>query len=387
MRIQLRQPRTDDGAVAVMVALLAVVLVGMAAFTTDFGMAYAQRQALATGADSASLAVVRDQFNVLAKNPSFTCDQLVSQDAAKPDTDSTKSSNIALTQVNENAPFGAKLESTQVQTTLKCVGSNSGTLQATVSVGKSVKTIFGGVFGVSSINIARVSAAALGAANDVRGLIPIAICTYEAQAIIANAMADVPARSATYRHEIVPLNKVWDGGRQCGTDGEGNWGWLYCTDNNGVPDLSKGIQNGCPGALRLDTSTTPASYVADGTPGDKGSSNPVTTAMQSIMDKTVTLPVYNNVTGPGANATYTVIGFLSVRMCAYDNNNNHTVSGACYVTTDPLVSSEPDNVVVTKNTIQVQYVGYEPLVGQVNPYCAIGDTTCAFNSYVTGLIR
>ena len=43
--------RDDDGAVAVLVALLSVVLMIVGAFTVDLGFAYAQRLALQTGAD------------------------------------------------------------------------------------------------------------------------------------------------------------------------------------------------------------------------------------------------------------------------------------------------------------------------------------------------
>ena len=46
----------DDGAVAVIVAILAVVLFGMAAFAVDMGIAYASKRELSVTSDAAALA-------------------------------------------------------------------------------------------------------------------------------------------------------------------------------------------------------------------------------------------------------------------------------------------------------------------------------------------
>ena len=57
MRVQLRD---DDGAIAVIVALLLVVTVGIAAFTTDFGSAYVSKRQLQSAADAGSLAAAQE---------------------------------------------------------------------------------------------------------------------------------------------------------------------------------------------------------------------------------------------------------------------------------------------------------------------------------------
>jgi hypothetical protein len=386
MRIQLRHLHSDEGAVAVLVAILAVVLVGMAAFTTDFGMAYAQRQAMATGADSAALAIVRENYQALVLRPNLSCGQLKSSDNAKAPNDATKASNVALTQINANAPFGASLDPSQVTTSLECVGSNEGTLKATVSVRKSVNTIFGGIFGVSTIDVSRDAAAALGAASSIVGWRPIGVCADQAQQIVKNAAIDRAAGSSTYRHELVTIDRTWKDGNPCG-EASGNWGWLDC-GGNGEPNLADKLRNGCPQPLTLDTSTTPASYTITGTPGNKGNGTPVQNAMSAIMDTVVALPVYSTVSSSGNNATFTVVGFLSVRMCGYEGNgrNQEATPGNCYVTTDPLVSNILNNVVIQPNSMQVQYVNYTP-VGEYSPTCAIGDLSCAFNVYLTNLIH
>ena len=54
-----RRQRDERGAIAILVALIAVILLILAAFVTDFGMAYAHKRELQNGADSASLAAVQ----------------------------------------------------------------------------------------------------------------------------------------------------------------------------------------------------------------------------------------------------------------------------------------------------------------------------------------
>jgi hypothetical protein len=51
---------SENGAVAVMTALLMVVLLGMSAIVVDIGMLYAERSQLQSGADAAALAIAQD---------------------------------------------------------------------------------------------------------------------------------------------------------------------------------------------------------------------------------------------------------------------------------------------------------------------------------------
>jgi Flp pilus assembly protein TadG len=377
VRVQLRRgARADDGgAIAIMVALLATLLIVLAAFTTDFGLAYAQRQALATGADSAALSIVREAQLQVTKNPALTCAQLVTSNSA--------SANVtALRQVNANSPYGAVLVAGDVTTTLSCVGPSAGVLQAAVTVAKPVQTVFGGLVGVSTININRQSAAALGAVNGVSGFLPIAVCTNQAQAIVANAIADVPSRSTTYRHELVSLAKVWKPGNDCGAGGSGNWGFLDCQGNS-ANSIADGIQNGCPDTITLNGTTTPPSFTASGTPGNKLNSGQVDNALATIMDKVRVIPVYSTVTGNGNNATYTIVGFLSAKICG-TKANNKTNTGSCYLGgVEPLSGVD---VSLVQDSLQIQYVAYTP-VSSISTLCGLGTVTCQFNSTTTQLVR
>jgi Flp pilus assembly protein TadG len=366
MRIQLIASGREDGVVAVTTAILVVVLLGIVAFTTDFGMAYAQRQALATGADSAALAVILAEKTTQLSQPTRTCATSVAQDGA---ADST----IALTQVNANAPFHTTIPASAVTTTLSCV---NGTLEVTVVDVRTINQIFSGVLGGSPLNISRKAMADMGVVNSVSGASPFAVCTNQAQAIIAQHLVDVAA-SKPESAQLVSLTKVWGSGTCDGGGGSGNWGWLDFGQGKGDSALGPEITTGDSyGPLTLNTSTTPPSYSISGTPGNKGNGGPVQTGMQTIMDKSITVPVYSTVTGNGANAQYTVIGFLTVKMCGYQANKK-SVLGNCYDPTTAGVQLQGDDM-------QIRYLSYTA-AGQIGTTCAIGSA-CAFNAYVTKLI-
>jgi hypothetical protein len=116
--------------------------------------------------------------------------------------------------------------------------------------------------------------------------------------------------------------------------------------------------------------TTPPSLTITGTPGNKENSNNVKDGMQAVLDEEVSLPVYDTYSASGNNATYRVIGFLTVKVCGYGS----AIKGACF----------DSSVAVVDQDIQVRYVSYAP-IGQLGNICGIGQS-CAYNSYVTKLV-
>ena len=93
--------------------------------------------------------------------------------------------------------------------------------------------------------------------------------------------------------------------------------------------------------------------------------------MSAIMDKVVIMPVYDTYVGNGANASYNVIGFLTVQMCGYDNAEK----GTCYDPTVPM----------TGNDMQVKFVSYST-IGDLGSVAGLGSPY-AFDSYVIGLVK
>lgn len=380
MRVQLMRGtatsrlRRDEGAVAVFVALLAVGLLVLGGFTVDFGMAYAQRQAFSSGADSAALAIARTQYDLVSASHAKSCSQLISDDAARASTDPLKASRIALERVNANAPFGRVLGADEVTASLTCAGA--GVLKATVAVNTSINTGLGKLVGVQTLTLGRKSAAALGVMNNIRYWIPFAVCVGQANDIQAKAAA---TKHPEDLHVLISKSKVWDGVADCGsTSGSGNWGWLDCPDPT---SLSDALQQSCQSLLTMDDSTSPPTYTVTGKPGSKGGS--VTSDMATLLDKAVTMPVYSTAEWDGTKSTFTVVGVMTVKLCGYSpKNTSKAVTGACYVQTDPVTGAD---VRLQGDDLQVQYVRITP-IGELSEKCGLGDPMCSFNAYVTPLI-
>lgn len=365
MRIrQLRVRKgAERGAVAVTVGLLLVPVAVLMAFGLDFGNAFSQRQALATSADSAALAVADSQQAMALAAPGTTCPQLVSADSALPAGSANKSSTIALNQVQANSGYGATIQASDLTTTLTCTGTSSGTLQVVVTVNKAVPTTLGNLAGVSTLNINRSATADMGVTTKAGGYRPIGVCQYQAQQIITDAAA-AAAAGQPYPAEIISLSKVWGGSNSCGTAGAGNWGWIDCGSGVSASTLGAELQTGCNPPIGVGDTLS-------GAPGNKGSSTPVHTGMNTVLDTVIDLPVYDTYTLSGSNTTYHITGFLSVKVCGYDV----TSQGACYDSTVPTGS----------NDIQVRYAAYTPIDGFLNGTCALGSS-CAYNSLATSLV-
>jgi len=373
MRVQLRHRRRhgERGAVAILTAVMSVMLVAVAAFAVDFGMAYSQRQALYTGVDAAATSVVQAFKKSIITTPR-TCSALKTFDDGLASGNTAKSSTIALTSLNTNSPYGQSISASDITVSTQCVGSGSGVMQVNVAVKRTISTNLGRIIGVNSLDVNRNATADLGVANQVTGLRPVGVCTYQAQQIVTDAEADKAAGNA-YRAEIIGLTKIWSGNKTCdGAGGSGNWGWLDLGQGNGANALGDAIASGAPTtlALTVNPSPSPASVQLGGNPGNKGNSANIHNGFTVAMDKTVVLPVYNTYADNGSNATYTVIGFLSVKICGYDN-----IHGACYDSTQPTGT----------NDIQVRFASYSP-VGQLSDLCGIG-LACANDTYVTRLVK
>ena len=341
--------RDERGGVLLVVALLLVPMMLLAAFTIDFGMAYAQAQAFSAGADSAALAVVSAKRAHLNARPaaSASCASIVAGDSGE-------ALAIAKKQADANRPYELRATTGQVdvQVQLSCVDAGGrpnprGTLRVRVTVQRDVPTTLGRLAGVDSVNASRTAAAGLGVAQSVALPFPLAICKQQADAIMANAI------STPYPVETIDVDKVWTA--DCSTKaGSGNWGWLNC-GGIGTPVLADAIVNGC--RIDLTLTGTPPTITTDGTPGNRINAGPVESALDSVKGRTFPFPVYDKIFGQGATTQYRVIGFLNLQFLDYDRDGS----------------------------IQVRYVSYSP-VGSINTACGLGGGLCTpYNAYVIGL--
>ena len=84
--------------------------------------------------------------------------------------------------------------------------------------------------------------------------------------------------------------------------------------NNGVPNLANWIQYGYNGYLPLGL------YNSD--PGAKFNSSAVQDALSARLNTELLFPVYDTLTGNGANAVYNVIGWVAFHLDSFDGQGN-----------------------------------------------------------------
>lgn len=350
-RLRLVRHRDERGGAAVLVAISMTVVVGFLAFVTDFGHAYANKRGLQNGADSAALAVAREI--ALHGDPSATCAQLV----ATWTSDATKSARLASLASSYFAGNHVGSGASQSGPQLSCIAGGN-LLQVTVDTTQSSPAFFGASMGQGDIALNQRARAVVAPAGAVIGLRPFAICLGLATQII-----DAP----TVNH-MLRLDNTDFG---CG-GASGNWGMIdFNGGSNPTGESVDWILNGYNGPV----SVTPPAYL----PGDPGAPSPggLESAMNTLLDDEITIPVYDSLTGSGNNATFHVMGFLSIKVCGWKFNNKQGRSTACFSTS--MVGTP-----VPQNYLQVRYTGFIP-IGDAANSCLIGNTACDLGTRVAKL--
>ena len=329
--------RDDSGAVAIIVALVAVFLLGVTAFTADFGLAYANKRQIQTAADASVLGAAGS----LAARPG-DCAAMLSAGAtgARTEADAKVSAN----DMNAlPAALGADYSAS-------CV---SGVPTVSTSVTSTGTRIFGNLFGSGDYSLSRSAAAVVEVATVVgSGVRPMAICSSELPAsivpgdlytIFAPGNGHTPPASCP-----VPPNA-------------GNWWTLDCgeeldptatNDGGGTNQLEQQVLNGCKAPISIvpgqGTATGAAlnTILANSCPsastsnpfkclsGDPGQpdAGQVDDSWRALINNgtTIILPVFcapqagvtptcatSSITGTGTNAVFPVHKFVSVVVCGY----------------------------------------------------------------------
>lgn len=302
MRRLLHRPAGEHGAAALLVAALTIVLIGVLAFVTDFGMAYANQRRLQNGVDAAVLAVGQKVATTTGSRQS--CEQLLAS------LDQAELREFALEFLEQNAPGdGVALQDGAAGFRVECTAlGDTGAEQLVVSAtaAQPSPTFFGGVLGADGIALREDARAVVGVGLP-RGLRPFAICGQDAQDL---ASADSQAQTLVFVK----------GDEACGGGGAaGNWGLLDFDGTGGGRGSGKDcdsasamlncwIKEGYAGTLP-NPAIVGAQTGAFGGLGDE---------MSAILGKEIPLPVYSSVSGNGDNAKYVVTGYIFVEICAYD---------------------------------------------------------------------
>lgn len=162
-----RLRQDDDGAIAIIVAILAVVLIGMAAFAVDLGIAYASKRELSVTSDAAALAGAQaagTKFQELYPT-GIACDSAVAAAlSGAATTAATEVYNAQLPKGSTGAPA----------VTVQCDGIDA--IDVVVNSSATHSTVFGGVFDVQTLAPAAAATARVSGSEAFGGLRPFAVC-------------------------------------------------------------------------------------------------------------------------------------------------------------------------------------------------------------------
>ena len=321
--------RGESGAVAVMVALLSVVLVGIGAFAIDFGMAYASTRQLQTASDAAALAAA-----TVYRNTPGTCAALTANTTLV----------ASAQQAADNIRTSNRSGSTRDSIAVSCINGDKALQVRYVSRG-STPSFLGGIFGRGDgYETTRPATALVTVPDKGIGVRPYAICG-----------AQLPPL-ATLPTPVFKMQLPSAGNSMCPDAGSsGNWWSVDCPEaaSNGTSDLASATLNGCADPITVVPNQVPAPPAPARTPSElrtylEGycparnasclsanpgnlSSEPIANAWATLVDRQepILLPVFcgGAPSGPcdtsavvnagGNNAIYPVQSLIGVQVCGY----------------------------------------------------------------------
>ncbi|MFZ5848112.1 MAG: pilus assembly protein TadG-related protein [Actinomycetota bacterium] len=317
------RPTGERGAAALLVAALTIVLIGVLAFVTDFGMAYANQRRLQNGVDAAVLAV--GQKVAASTGDRQSCQQVL----ASLDEDELRAFAVGF--VEQNAPAeGVDLEAGTSGFSVTCEAlGETGAEQIVVSAAgaQSSPTFFGGVLGADGIGLREGARAVVGVGIPL-GLRPFGICADDAEEL----MSSTGAYTVVYARGQ-GNGRAGDSVGSCGETGPaGHWGLL---------DFGMGIEHGlgsgkdCTGAVTdgikcwVKEGFNGALRPPTAVPGKTGVLTQVKDEMSAILGAELPIPVYSSVVAGNPQDHYVVTGFVYVKICAYDFGGNSEATAGC----------------------------------------------------------
>lgn len=318
--------RDEKGAVAIMTALLATILLVMSGFVIDFGMAYVSKRQLQTASDAAALAAVAEYTQYPG-----TCESLLSNSVARADAQEAADD---YRKRNHDESTGSTIE-------VSCLGT--GELQVAYTSTATTPSLFGPLAGADDeITTDRSAAAAIGVGQSTgSGLRPLAMCSAQLPHTIDNQVyrVDFPGDG----HKLFP---------GCpDSESPGSWWTLDCPGER-TGSTSAGlvtqIHDGCPDDVSIvpgqEAAVSPGSLSSiltgfchgeapqgseeclSGDPGQLDSGH-IEDSWRYLIDTqtTIILPVFcvppdcvpTTLTGNSTNAVFPVHKLASVVVCGY----------------------------------------------------------------------
>jgi hypothetical protein len=341
------------------IVILTVSLMSVLAFVTDFGMAYTNQRIIQNGVDAAALAAAQEIAEQAP--PAYSC-------SAIDGTMESTTRGIAETYLAENDPTGdAALAPGHDGYDIDC---STGQLLVSATAQQTSSNFFGAVVGPDHADGIELSASAKAAVAPPEAVVrvrPIAICIVDAE-----ALQDTPAES----RNIIYDNHAPEPPAGCGS-ASGNFGLIDLEGGDGAPrtpDLETWIETGYEGEFGGPTDCPDADIdCAGGGPGFRAA---LKDEFAGLLDGSIVLPVFDEVSLRGSTTIYHIQGFISVQFCGFHIGGGGTgpVTGACYDSlAEPPVASGDD-------WFQVRYDSYVPS-GDPSDLCFLG-ADCDFGTRV-----
>ena len=279
----------DRGFSIAFVAINLVVLLGMAALVIDLGNGWRTRRALIPATDAAALAAAQDYVNG--------------------DDGCALSAGTYLTNNEANAGL--------VSCTPFLYNADQGRVSVTGT--HNVDTWFAPVIGLGDYPVDSVSTAVWGPPATVTCLRPIGLCI-EGSAALASVINNPPASETLIRIDYSKDQPDACGGASI----PGNWGTVdFDGGANSNADTKDWVLNGYPGEVSF--ANHPVTSCA-GEPhcyeGDTGALAGIGNELNQLQSSGIyfTLPVFNFIENPGANASMHLMGVVRVRLIDFRVN-------------------------------------------------------------------
>jgi hypothetical protein len=375
--------REERGATAIVFGILAVFLVGLAAFTVDAGAAFVSNRNLQRAADAGALAGAQ----ALTQFPG-DCYSVSSSTTAR-----TAAHDAAVATAQENYPDASWSETdfdVRCDPELKVLiveFGNQGTTDAVFA------PVFGGADEITTDRDAEATVdVAPGAGENVR---PLALCSA--------AVGDT--EPGTFVQIFYPLNGTKSPPQCPKPKSAGNWWTLDCPEERtgSTKDLETEIREGCtdrvtviPGQADVDTPGQLTVVLEDACPsapigsetcmsGDPGSldSGHIADAWKYLVDtqKESIFPVFcvtpqcseDTSSGTGTGTVFPVYKLVSAIVCGYhfsDKEKYHSTTGKC-AGNPYLASADPDSS-NANNYIVLKYMSVRTSGSNQESECALG---------------
>ena len=299
-RMMRRGEDGERGAVAVLVSLSLVVLLGFAAIAVETGMLYSERAQVQNGTDAAALAVA----------------QKCAVNTADPNC--SAASQLAVDLVNKNAVDGVNsIMAVNLDLTSRKVTVTGGSRQAGKS-SNGVSLFFARVLGINSADVETSTSVEWGSPYAGRTAFPIAYSICQVRGYIGGALQLLQDHGSGANP-----------GCMYGPSGAavaGGFGWL--TQDPGV----------CGGTIDLAVSE------GGSAPGNSSPGNCAATLQKwagelaAGREVIVLLPVFDAVTGTGSGAVYHLVSFAAFKVAGWKFSGNNSLPDA-YRNSSPDVPS------------------------------------------------